>query len=135
MKTAHGKIKIDSKKNDVVLIGNSFDLLDIVEIFLYKKYNVIAAMDEFEGMQKIKNSNPICIFIKVSDNINPVLSLLDKLTDKNLKNIPVIAFTKDEITAINKFELKNSGVKEIIKFPINQNDFLEIIQPIIQIKN
>jgi len=127
------KIKIDEQKKNIIIIGNSFDLLDIVEIFLYKSYNVITAIDEFDGMQKIKHFNPICVFVKTNDNISPVLAFMDKnMIVKNF-GIPVIAFTKDKIMAINELALKNSGIREIIKFPINQQDFLAVIQPIINI--
>lgn len=134
MKTEIDKIKIDEQKKNVVMIGNSFDLLDIIEIFLYKNYNVITAIDEFDGMQKINHFNPVCILMKTSDNVNPVLAFMDKNNIAKNFGIPVIAFTKDKITAINELALKNSGIRETIKFPINQQDFLAIIQPIINIK-
>jgi len=128
MRTDTTKIKINEKKRNIVVIGDSFDMIDIIEIFLYKKYNVIATIDEFDGMKKIGLFEPICIFIKAAtDNLSSVLMFMSKLV--NEKNIPVIAFTKEEISTINEFKLKSSGIREIIKFPINRRDFLEVMQP------
>ena len=135
MKTETKQLKIEVSKRNVVVIGDSLSLLDIVEIYLYKKYNVIATIDEFDGMRKIEKFNPICVFIKINaDNTDVISAFTAKLSRKgeDIKDTPVIAFTKDEISTINEFKLKSSGIREIIKFPITWGDFTEVIKPIIQ---
>jgi hypothetical protein len=136
MRTETSKIKIVEQKRNVVVIGNSLDLVDIIEIFLYKNYNVIVTIDEFDGMKKIEHFKPVCIFIKAADNINPALALMTKLAraDIRLRKIPVIAFSKDKNSVINDLELKSAGIREIIKFPISQKDFAAVIHPIINAK-
>ena len=134
MRTETTRLKIDDSKKNVVLIGDALDLMDIVEIYLYKRYNVIATIDEFDGMKKIEAFKPACIFIKTTaENTDVILAFLAKLSRANeaLRNIPVIAYSKEENTTINEFKLKSAGVREIIKFPINWRDFVEVVSSVI----
>jgi PleD family two-component response regulator len=132
MKTDTKKIEIDELKKNIVVIGDSYDLTDIIEVFLYQKYNIIATTSEFDGIKKYKNFKPVCIFIKVSSSIKPVLAFVSKLLIEESQKVPIIVFTKEEITTISEFKLKSVGIKEIIKFPIKYQEFLTIMQNILK---
>ena len=128
MKTDLLKFKIDTGKKNVVIIGDSYELIDILEIFLYKKFNVITAINEFDGMEKIERFAPNCVFIKSAGNVMPILAFVPKLSVRNLRDIPVIVYSKDDYSTMDEFNLRAAGVREIIKFPIAYRDFTTIIK-------
>jgi hypothetical protein len=132
MRTDTWRFKIDIEKKNAVIIGDSYELTDILEIFLYKKFNVITAIDEFDGMKKIEYFAPVCVFVKSASNVTPILAFVPKLNARHPQNIPVIVYSKEEYSTIDEFNLKAAGVKEIIKFPIAYKDFTTVTQPYIR---
>jgi DNA-binding NtrC family response regulator len=128
MKPKTDKIKISEVKSNIVLIGDIFNVMDTIEIYLYKDFNVIATINEFDGMKKIRESSPVCVFIKVPDNISPLLSFIARMKNENYHNIPIVAFSKSVIPSINEFVLQKAGIAGIIKFPITQQEFLNIFK-------
>ena len=123
MKMDLQKIKIDKAKKNAVIIGDSFDLTDLLEIYLYQKYNVITAINEFDGMEKIGHFEPSVVFIKCTSNNEAILAFMPKLQARHSRDIPVIVYTKEEISTINEFSMKTAGIRELIKFPIEYKDF------------
>jgi len=127
MKPKTDRIKIAETKKNVVLIGDNYSLVDIIEIYLYKNFNVIATINEFDGIKKVRDFSPVCIFIKVPDNIGSLLSFIAKTKNEDLNHIPVVVFSKNIIPTVNEFNLRSAGVAGIIKFPITQQEFLSIV--------
>ena len=127
MKPKTDRIKIADTKQNVVLIGDNYSLVDIIEIYLYKNFNVIATINEFDGIKKVRDFSPVCIFIKVPNNIGSLLSFIAKTKNENLNHIPIVAFSKNIIPTVNEFSLKSAGIAGIIRFPITQQEFLSIV--------
>lgn len=132
MKPKTDKIKIAETKKNVVLIGDNYSLVDIIEIYLYKNFNVIATINEFDGIKKVRDFSPVCVFIKVPDNIGSLLSFMAKIKNENFSHIPIIAFSKNTIPTVNEFTLKSADVAGIIKFPIAQQEFLSVVGSVIK---
>jgi two-component SAPR family response regulator len=132
MKPKTDRIKIADTKNNVVLIGDNYSLVDIIEIYLYKNFNVIATINEFDGIKKVRDFSPVCIFIKVPDNISSLLSFIAKMKNEDFHHIPIVAFSKNIIPTVNEFALKSAGIAGIIKFPITQQEFLSIVGTVIK---
>jgi len=128
MKVDIDKIKIDKAKRNAVIIGDSAELTDLLEIYLYQKYNIITAINEYEGMEKIGHFEPSVVFIKCTSNNETILSFMPKLQARHSKDIPVIVYTKEEISTINEFSMKTAGIREVIKFPIDYKDFILIMR-------
>ena len=125
------KIKIDESKKNIVLIGDNYSLMDIIEIYLYKDYNIVSASNEFDGIKNINHFSPICIFLKIQEDIDSLLSFMKKVKKKHLENVPVIAFTGKNISTIDMFKIKKVGVNEIIKFPIERREFMIVVDSVL----
>jgi|GEM_PF-2056549 len=132
MKPKTDRIKISEEKQNIVLIGDNYSLVDIIEIYLYKNFNVIATINEFDGMKKVRDFSPVCIFIKVPDNIGLLLSFIAKTKNENFGHIPIIAFSKSIIPTLNEFTLKSAGIAGIIKFPVAHQEFLSIVGSVVK---
>jgi len=128
MRTEIEKIKIDKTKKNIVVIGDCYELTDILEIYLYKRYNVIPAINEFDGLDKIGHFEPSAILMKGTSNTNTILSFIPKIEARHSRDIPIIIYTKEDITSITEFAVKAGGIREVVKFPIGYKDFWTIMQ-------
>jgi CheY-like chemotaxis protein len=83
-----------TRRPRILIVDDDHDTLDHLEILLYKKYEVITALNGFEALAKAKNEPPSCI---VTDIMMPVMDgvrLLSNLRKEPLtKEIPVLAIT------------------------------------------
>ena len=83
-----------NKRPRILVVDDDHDTLDLLEIILYKKYEIVTASNGFEALAKIKDSTPSLvitdIFMPVMDGIK-LLSRLRK--DAAMKEIPVVAIT------------------------------------------
>lgn len=83
-----------TRRPRILVVDDDHDTLDLLEILLYKKYEVITALNGFEALAKAKNEPPMLI---VTDIMMPVMDgvrLLSHLRKEPLtKEIPVVAIT------------------------------------------
>ncbi|MDR0304222.1 MAG: hypothetical protein LBH98_05560 [Chitinispirillales bacterium] len=133
MKIDIKKIKLDKTKKNIVLIGNNYGLMDLIEIYLYKYYNIITTTNEFDGIKKIEYFSPVCIFIKTGDDLNSLLSTIKRIKKEPSNDIPITTFSNKNISTINEFKMKSAGINEIIKFPIIRQDFMTIFETVVKL--
>jgi CheY-like chemotaxis protein len=117
-----------STKKKILLIDDNNDILDMLEIFLFKHYDVITAVNGFEALKKAEEEKPDGI---ITDILMPVM---DGIKFYNtLKKNPAIA--KIPVIAITSFLKKNSlksllsiGFADVISKPFNLGDILETVK-------
>ncbi|MCX7725941.1 MAG: response regulator [Chitinispirillaceae bacterium] len=119
------------KKHRILIIDDSAETLDLLELFLYKDYDVYTAMNGFDGL-KISREKEIDLII--TDIMMPAMDgimLLNNL-QKNEKtaNIPVIAVTSF-VKQITKKSLTNLGFKGIITKPVNRKKLLDTVENVL----
>lgn len=83
-----------NKRPRILIVDDDHDILDLLEIVLYKKYEIVAASNGFEALAKSKDKAPSLV---VTDIMMPVMDgfqLLNNLRkDAVTKEIPVVAIT------------------------------------------
>lgn len=83
-----------NKRPRILIVDDDHDTLDLLEIVLYKKYEIVAANNGFEALASSKDKPPSLV---VTDIMMPVMDgfkLLSSLrTNAATKEIPVVAIT------------------------------------------
>ncbi|MGA2508416.1 MAG: response regulator [Chitinispirillaceae bacterium] len=83
-----------NKRPRILIVDDDHDMLDLLEIVLYKKYEIVAASNGFEALASSKDKPPALV---VSDIMMPVMDgfkLLSNLRgNAATKEIPVVAIT------------------------------------------
>lgn len=112
----------------ILLIDDSHDTLDIIEMYLYKDYDVITAMNGFDALKKAEEELPTLI---ITDIMMPVMdgirffNSLKKI--EKTSHIPVIAITSFA-KKITKKSLLNMGFNGVLSKPLKHDDVLETVE-------
>jgi two-component system cell cycle response regulator len=120
------------KKRKILLIDDNDETLDLLEIFLYKQYDIIVAQNGFDGLEKTEANNPDCV---IADIIMPVMDGIKFFNNlkKNEKiaHIPVIAVTSF-VKKMNIKSLLNIGFSEVLSKPFKFDTVLEVVEKVIE---
>jgi len=112
----------------ILLIDDSHDALDIMEMYLYKEYDVITAMNGFDALKKAEEELPSLI---ITDIMMPVMdgirffNSLKKI--EKASHIPVIAITSFA-KKITKKSLLNMGFNGVLSKPLKQDEVIEVVE-------
>ena len=114
-------------KPKVLLIDDSLDTLDLVEVFLYRDFDVFTAVNGFEGLKRAQEIMPALI---VTDIMMPVMDGIrlfnDLRKDGKTAAIPVIAMTAF-LKKITRRSLLTMGFNAVIAKPIDRRKLLSLI--------
>jgi len=121
-----------AKKKKILIIDDNDDTLDLLEIFLYKKYDVITAHNGFDGIKNAHEEAPDCI---ITDIMMPVMNGIKFFNNlkKNdtLAHIPVIAITSF-IKKMNTKSLMNIGFSDVISKPLQLKTVINKVQKVME---
>ncbi len=121
-------------RKKILLIDDSDDTLDLLEVFLYKQYDIITAQNGFDGLNEAQKHIPNCI---ITDIIMPVMDgikFFNRLKKSaKISNIPVIAVTSF-MKKTNTKSLLNIGFSDVITKPLNLNKIKATLKKIIEKK-
>lgn len=124
----------ESRKK-ILLIDDNDDTLDMLEIFLFKSYDIITAHNGFDGLNKAEKEIPHCI---ISDIMMPVMDGIKFFNNlkkrKEIAHIPVIAITSF-IKKMSTRSLLNIGFSSVISKPFNRKDIIETVQTVLEPTN
>jgi CheY-like chemotaxis protein len=116
----------DRKK--VLLVDDNHDILDLLEVFLFGKYDCITAINGFEGLKAAREIVPDVI---VTDIMMPVLDgikLLGSLReDAKTASIPVVAITSF-IKKGNIKSLLSMGFSGVVTKPFEREAIIAMIE-------
>jgi len=123
-------------RKKILCIDDSDDTLDLLEIFLYKQYEIITAQNGFDGLNKAEEYSPDCI---ITDIIMPVMDGIKFYNSlkKNeiIANIPVIAITSF-VKKMSTKSLLSIGFRDVITKPLRHQIVLEKVDAVLQaVKN
>jgi CheY-like chemotaxis protein len=109
---------VSTDKKKLLLIEDNDDTLDLLEIFLYKEYDIITAQNGFDALNKAQEESPDCILTDIMMPVMDGVRFYNELK-KNVRiaNIPVIAITSF-IKKANTKSLLNIGFSEVISKPL-----------------
>ncbi len=123
---------MNGKQKKLLLIDDSNDSLDMLEMYLYQDYKIVTADNGFEGLNKAMTESPDCI---VTDIMMPIMDGINFFN--NLKNnrdtnkIPVIAvtsFTKEHSIK----SLFSIGFSDVIAKPVSRIDIVNSVAKAVQ---
>ncbi len=112
-------------KKKILVIDDETLLVDLVKIRLEaNNYDVIAAYDGVEGLEKAKNEKPDLILLDISMPFMDGYQALQKLKENDqTKSIPVIMLTaKSQIDDVTK--VADLGAADYVVKPFNPQTFL-----------
>lgn len=121
-----------TKKKKVLIIDDNDDTLDLMEIFLYKEYEIITAHNGFDGINNAREDPPDCI---ITDIMMPVMNGIKFFNNlkknKKVAHIPVIAITSF-IKKMSTKSLLNIGFSDVISKPLNLNKVKKKVQKVME---
>jgi CheY-like chemotaxis protein len=115
-------------RKKVLLVDDNHDVLDLLEVFLFGKYDCIAAINGFEGLKAAREIAPDII---VSDIMMPVMDGIKFLNslreDPKTASIPVIAITSF-IKKANIKSLLSMGFAGVVSKPFERIAIISMIE-------
>ncbi len=105
-------------KAKILLIDDNDDILDLLEIILYKKYEIITAQNGFEGLDKAQEVMPDCIITDIMMPVMDGIKFFNNLRKiEAVTHIPVVAVTSF-VKKMNVQSLLNIGFSQVITKPL-----------------
>jgi CheY-like chemotaxis protein len=78
----------------VLIVDDDHDTLDLLEMFLYKDFEVISAMNGFEALSKVELEHPRIVFTDIKMPVMDGISFLNSLRKhSSTRTLPVVAVT------------------------------------------
>jgi CheY-like chemotaxis protein len=120
-------------KSKILLIDDSLDTLDLVEVFLYRDFDVFTAENGFEGLKCAREVLPDII---ITDIMMPVMDGIRLFNDlhksEKTATIPVVAMTSF-LKKITRKSLLGMGFNAVIAKPIERQKLLQLIGKLLNI--
>ncbi len=119
-----------TQKQKLLIIDDNDDTLDLLEIFLYKQYDIIFAQNGFDGLNKAREEIPDCI---ISDIMMPVMDGIKFFNNlkrnETISHIPIIAITSFT-KKMNTKSLLNIGFCDVITKPLQREVILSTVNKV-----
>ncbi|MGA3052174.1 MAG: response regulator [Chitinispirillaceae bacterium] len=116
-----------SSRPKILLVDDDHDTLDLLEIILYKHYDVITAMNGFEGLKKVDEEAPDLIITDIMMPVMNGISFFNSLKKSSVaRNVPVVAVTSFSREYPAK-SLTNMGFSGIIAKPSDKAAVIELL--------
>ena len=115
----------------ILLIDDNNDTLDILEMYLYKDFEVITAMNGFEGLKRAEDESPDLIITDIMMPIMDGIRFFNSLKKiEKTSHIPVIAITSF-VKKITKKSLVNMGFNGVVSKPLDRQAVLDTVHKVI----
>lgn len=116
----------------VLLIDDNHDTLDLLEVFLYKDFEIITAMNGFEGLKKAEEIIPDVIVTDIMMPIMDGIKFFNGLKkEEKTKSIPVVAITSF-VKKITKKSLLNMGFDGVVSKPLEREAVIDTIRKVMK---
>lgn len=116
----------------ILIVDDDHDTLDLLELFLYKSYDIATAMNGFEALAKIESLHPVLIMtdikMPVMDGIRFLSNLRKHASGRTIPVIAVTSFTKDHSVK----SLSALGFKGVIAKPPDGPTVMDTVARILQ---
>ena len=123
---------MNKKKNRILIIDDSDDTLDLMEIFLYKYYDVLTAHNGFDGLNIAQEEAPDCIITDIMMPVMDGIKLFNNLKkNEKIAHIPVIAITSF-IKKMSTKSLLNIGFSDVISKPLKPDMIIKKVNKVME---
>jgi len=117
-----------SEKKKILLVDDNHDILDLLEVFLFGHFEIVTALNGFEGLKLAELHDPDLIITDIMMPVMDGIKFLNMLRKKTrTETIPVIAITSFA-KKLNVKSLLNMGFSGVVAKPFNRDAILEVIQ-------
>ena len=115
----------------ILVVDDDHDTLDLLEIILYKKYEIATAMNGFEALSKVKEVAPALILTDIMMPVMDGIRLFNNLRNNSAtRSIPVVAITSFTGQHPEK-SLTNMGFAGVIVKPAEGKAVIEMIDGLV----
>jgi CheY-like chemotaxis protein len=118
---------MNSEKPKLLLIDDNVDTLDLLEVYLFREYDLLTAGNGFEGLKMAREERFDLI---VTDIMMPVMDgirLFNELRkQENTQAIPVVAITSF-LRKITKKSLLSMGFNAVVAKPVDREKLSAVI--------
>jgi CheY-like chemotaxis protein len=121
------------KKPRLLVVDDNLDTLDLVEVYLYRDFEVVTAGNGFEGFKVAVDVLPDLI---ITDIMMPVMDGIrlfnDLRKEEKTSRVPVVAMTSF-LKNLTRKSLRNMGFNGVISKPIDRERLLSIITHLLEL--
>ncbi|MDG5815963.1 response regulator [Chitinispirillales bacterium ANBcel5] len=122
-------------RHKILLIDDNHDTLDLLELLLYKSFEIVTAMNGFEGLKKAQEEKPHLIITDIMMPIMDGIRFYNNLKkEESIKKTPVIA-TSSFLKKITYKSLLNMGFNGVVSKPVKREEVFSAIEKILADKN
>jgi CheY-like chemotaxis protein len=122
-------------KKKILIIDDDHDTLDLLELILFKDYDVTTALNGFDGLARAQEVQPDCICTDIMMPVMDGIAFINNLRKHaETAKTPVIAVT----SFIDKHPVKsllNIGFADVITKPFNNKDIVKTVRNVLGEKN
>jgi two-component system sensor histidine kinase ChiS len=116
-----------STRATLLIIDDSHDTLDLLELFLYREYEIFTELNGFEGLKRAEKILPDLIITDIMMPEMDGIRFINRIRKiEGLARIPVIAVTSFSQKYTAK-SLLNVGFSSVIAKPFNRQIVLETV--------
>ncbi|MBD3344536.1 MAG: response regulator [Chitinivibrionales bacterium] len=120
-----------SNKKKILVVDDDHDTLDLIEVVLFRKYEVITALNGFDGLNCAQEHMPDLIITDIMMPVMDGIRFINRLKKgTETRSIPVIALT----SFIEKNPVKSLmtlGFNDVIPKPFDKDDIIKTVQSIL----
>ncbi len=118
-------------RKKILMIDDSHDILDLLEVFLFGKYDLITALNGFEGLKIARETAPDLIITDIMMPVMDGIKLFNSLRDDpKTASIPVVAITSF-VKKSNVKSLLSVGFSTVIAKPVAREAIVGAVQKIL----
>jgi len=111
----------------ILLVDDDQNTLDLLELFLYREYEVVTALNGFEGLTKAEKELPDLITTDITMPVMDGIRFFNRVAKSELvRRVPIIAVTSFAENVTGK-SLLNMGFSGVIPKPLEQEIVLATI--------
>lgn len=111
----------------ILLIDDDHGALDLLELFLYKDYELIMALNGFDGLTRAEKELPDLITTDITMPVMDGIRFFNRAAKSQVvKNVPIVAVTSFAESITGK-SLLNMGFRGVIPKPIERELVLNTV--------
>lgn len=115
----------------ILIIDDSHDDLDMLEIMLYKEYDILTSLNGFDGLKKAEEESADLIITDIMMPVMDGIRLFNNLKKQSkTAHIPVIAVSSF-LKKITRRSLRNIGFDAVISKPFDRKLIVDTINKIL----
>jgi CheY-like chemotaxis protein len=116
-----------SEKTKILLVDDNHDILDLLEVYLFGRYEIVTALNGFEGLKLAEELQPDIIVTDIMMPVMDGIKFLNMLRKKpETISIPVVAITSFA-KKLNVKSLMNMGFGGVVAKPFDRDAILSVL--------